>query len=144
MPWVYIVAVIAFEFWLARRITAVGAAPVNPGEPPYGFSDEEARMVARYRFYFTFPSVARDASAILAAIGLSALLLTPWLTYKLAFLPAALIGINLLAVARFTKLVAPLMALRVAANRGDRDALRMLEAHDPAWEKIKAGNKMGA
>jgi len=144
MPWFYIVVVIAYEFWLARRIAAIGGAPVVAGEPPYGFGEDEARLVGRYRFYFTFPSLARDASAILAAIGLSALLLTPWLTYKLAFLPAALIGINLLAVARFTKIVAPLMALRVAANRGDRDALHMLELHDPAWEKIRAGNKMAS
>jgi hypothetical protein len=30
--------------------------------------------------------------------------------------------------------------LRVAASRGDRQALQLLEVHDPAWEKIRAGN----
>jgi len=142
MAWVYLAAAIAFELWLARRVAAAGAAAVTAGEPPYGFSEEEARLVGRYRFYFTYPAVARDASAVLAALGLSALLLAPWLTYKLAFAQAALIGANLFAVARFTRRVAPLMALRVAANRGEREALRMLELHDPAWEKIRAGNKM--
>ena len=142
MAWVYLAAAIAFEFWLARRIASAGAAPALAGEPPYGFSEEEARLVGRYRFYFTYPGIARDASAILAALGLSALLLAPWLTYQQAFAPAALIGVNLFAVARFTRLVAPLMSLRVAANTGDREALRLLELHDPAWEKIRAGNKM--
>ena len=142
MAWVYLASAIAYEVWLARRVTAVGASPVAPGEPPYGFSEDEARLVGRYRFYFTYPALARDASAILAALGLASLLLAPWLTYKQAFVQAALIGANLFAVARFTRIVAPLMALRVAANTGDRDALRMLELHDPAWEKVRAGNKM--
>ncbi len=142
MAWVYLAAVVAFEFWLARRIGSVGRAPVAPGEPPYGFSDEEARLVGRYRFYFTFPAIAREASAIVAALGLASLLLAPWLTYKQAWLQAALVGVNLFAIARFTKLLAPLVALRVRANTGDREALRMLELHDPAWEKIRAGNKM--
>jgi len=51
------------------------------------------------------------------------------------------IGVNLFAVARLTKEVAPLMALRIAASHADRAALRLLEAHDPAWSKIRAGNE---
>jgi hypothetical protein len=124
-----------------RRVTWVGAAAVAAGEPPYHFTDDEAALVQRYRFYFTYPALARECSSILAAIGLTALGLAPWLTYKRVLLPAALIGLNLFAVARFTKLVAPLMALRIAASRGDRAALRALEVHDPAWEKIRAGNR---
>jgi hypothetical protein len=141
MAWVYIVLVAAFELWLTRRIRAVGLSAVTPLEAPYHFSTEEAELVGRYRFYFTYPKVARDCSSVLAAIGLTALLLTPWLTYKLAFFQALLIGANLFMVARFTKLLAPQMALRVAASRGDRQALRLLEVHDPAWEKIRAGNR---
>ena len=64
-----------------------------------------------------------------------------WLTFKQAFVPAALIGLNLFAVTRFTKVVAPLVALRIAASRGDREALLMLEVHEPAWAKIRAGNE---
>ena len=141
MAWIYIGMVALFELWLLRRVTRVGAAVVAPGEPPYHFTDEEAALVQRYRFYFTYPALARDCSSVLAAIGLTALGLAPWLTYKRVLLPAALIGLNLFAVARFTKLVAPLMALRIAASRGDRAALRALEVHDPAWEKIRAGNR---
>jgi hypothetical protein len=33
------------------------------------------------------------------------------------------------------------MALRVAASKGDRQALRMLELHDPLWQKIRAANQ---
>jgi hypothetical protein len=66
-----------------------------------------------------------------------------WLTYRFAFLPAALIGINLFAVARFTRRLAPVMALRLAASRGDREALDLLSAHDPAWAKIIAESKIG-
>ena len=141
MAWVYIAAVAAFEAWLVRRMVLAGAGAVPAGEPPYQFSDEEAALVQRYRFYFTYPVLARGGASVLAAIGLTALGLAPWLTYKQALLPAALIGINLFAVARFTRLLAPLMSLRLAASRGDRAALRMLEVHDPAWEKIRAGNR---
>jgi len=141
MAWCYIAVVALFELWLLRRVTHVGSAAVLAGEPPYHFSEEEAALVQRYRFYFTYPALARDCSSILAAIGLTALGLAPWLTFKRVLLPAALIGVNLLAVARFTKVLAPLMALRIAAARGDRAALGMLEVHDPAWAKIRAGNR---
>jgi hypothetical protein len=142
MSWVYIGALIAFELWLARRMAAAGSAPVAVGEPPYHFTAEEAGLVGRYRFYFTYPRAAREAAPVLAALGLSALLLAPWLTYKHAFVQALLIGVNLFAVARFTKAVAPLMALRIAASKGERAALRMLESHDPAWSKIRSSKEV--
>jgi hypothetical protein len=87
--------------------------------------------------------MARDCSSIFSAIGLCSLVLGLWLTFRQAFVPAALIGLNLFAVTRFTKVLAPLLALRMAASRGDRDALLMLEVHDPAWAKIRAGNASG-
>jgi hypothetical protein len=141
MAWIYIGVVALFDLWLLRRVRQAGSGPVAPGEPPYQFSEEEAALVQRYRFYFSYPALARDGSSILAAIGLTALGLAPWLTYKRVLLPALLIGVNLFAVARFTKLLAPLVVLRIAASRGDRAALRMLELHDPVWAKIRAGNR---
>ena len=141
MSWAYIAAVLVFEFWLARRIATVARARVPVGEPPYLFSEEEAGLVERYRFYFTYPALARNAASVLAAIGLTALILTPWFTFRQALVPAVLVGINLFAVARFTKLLAPQLALRIAASKGDRAALRMLEIHDPLWMKIQAANK---
>jgi hypothetical protein len=143
MPWVYVAAVLAFELWLLRRIAAVGSAPVPAMEEPYRFAAEEAALVGRFRFYFTYPEIARNAASALAALGLSAIVLAPWLTYRQALLPAVLIGLNLFAVARMTKLMAPLLGLRIAASKGDREALRMLEAHDPAWAKIRATNERG-
>ncbi len=144
MAWVYIGALTAFELWLTRRMATTGSGPVAAGEPPYHFTLEEAELVGRYRFYFTYPRAAREASPVLAALGLSTLLLAPWLTYKHAFVQALLIGVNLFAVARFTKAVAPLMALRIAASKGDRAALRMLESHDPAWSKIRSSKEVSA
>ena len=141
LSWAYIAAVVAFEIWLARRMASVGRLRVPVGEPPYLFSEEEAELVGRYRFYFTYPGLARNVASILAAIGLTALLLAPWLTFRHAFVQAVLVGVNLFAVARFTKLVAPQLALRIAASRGDRAALRMLEIHNPLWMKIQAANK---
>ena len=141
MAWAYVLLVGAFELWLARRMAAVGRDPVAAGAPPYHFTEDEARLVRRFRFYFSYPLVARDSSSILAAVGLSGLALALWLTFKQAFLPAIIIGCNLFAVARLTKVLAPLMALRIAASRGDRDALLMLEVHGPAWAKIRAGNE---
>ena len=140
MAWAYIAIVILFEFWLARRIKAVGRDAPPIGQAPYHFSEEEARFIQRYRFYFTFPNIAAQSSSVLAAIGLTALVLAPWLTFKQAWLPAVIVGVNLFAVARFTRILSPLMALRIAASRGDRDALRMLEIHGPLWDKIHAAN----
>jgi hypothetical protein len=148
VAWLYIAAVFGFEFWLARAIARTGSEAAPVGEPPYHFTDEEAGLVGRFRLYFAAPVVAQQCSSVLAAAGLSAIVLAPWLLYKQALVCAALIGVNLLVVARLTKLVAPLMALNVAARRGDREALRALELHDPVWAKIRAGNeaerKMGA
>jgi len=141
MPWVHIAAVAAFEFWLMRKIALAGRGPVAAGEPPYHFSADEAELVARHRFYFMFPGVAHGASSVLAALGLSSVVLVPWLTYRHALLPAALLGLNLFAVARLTRIAAPLLGLRIAASRGDRAALRRLEVLAPAWAKIRAANE---
>jgi len=140
VAWAYIAAFVGFELWLVRALAAGGGGPVAVGETPYYFSQDEADLIRRYRFYFAWPERARAASSVLAALGLTALLLAPWLTYKQAFLQAVVIGVNLFAIARLTKAVAPVMALRIAASRADREALRLLEAHDPAWSKIRSGN----
>jgi hypothetical protein len=144
MPWLYIAVVLAFEAWLAFRISAVGSAPPAAGTSPYHFSDEEAALVGRYRFYFTYPALARDASSALAATGLTALVLAPWLLVKVQLVSAAIVGLNLLAVGWLTRKAAALMMLRIAASKGDRAALRSLELHGPLWEKINAVNRSHA
>jgi len=78
---------------------------------------------------------------VLAAIGLSAMVLALWLTLRQAFVPGAIVGLDLFAVGWFTRRVAPAYALRLAASRGRRDALRMLEILDPLWAKINAANR---
>jgi len=137
VSWIYLAAMAAFEIWLMRRMGSVRKGPVAVDEPPYRFSAAEAGLVGRYRLYFTYPVVAREASSVLSALGLTALVLVPWLIYRLEFVQAFLIGANLFLVARFTKELAPLLALRVRANKGEREALRMLELHDLAWKKIR-------
>jgi hypothetical protein len=141
MSWVYIAAFVAFEAWLFARMRALGNEPVAVDEPPYRFTAEEARLVERYRFYFAYPGLAAQAGSVLAALGLSGLILALWLTFRQAFVQSALIGLNLFAVGWFTRKVAPVYALRIAASRGKRDALRMLEILDPLWAKIKAANQ---
>lgn len=141
MAWVYIAAVAAFEFWLLERMRSAGHGPVPVDEPPYRFTSEEAELVRRYRFYFTYPRIAAESGSVLAAIGLAGMVLALWLTFRQAFLQGALIGLNLFAVGWFTKRVAPVYALRIAASRGKRDALRMLEILEPLWAKIRAANQ---
>ena len=70
-------------------------------------------------------------------------MLVPWLTYKLQFAPAILIGVQMFAVARLTKLVSPVYALRMAGAKGDREALRLLSAHDGAVRKLSAPEEPG-
>ena len=129
MAWLYLAAAVLFELWLAGRIAALGRDPVSAAEPPYHFTADEAELVGRYRFHFTYPALASQASSVVAAIGLASLVLAPWLTIKQHFVAAALIGINLLAVARFTKRLMPvLLAPPLAAH------------HRSAWDKIRAAN----
>ena len=47
----------------------------------------------------------------------------PWLAYKLAFVPAGLIGLNVIAVAYLTRRLIPMV------DTG------------PVWQKIRAGNE---
>lgn len=143
MAWVHVVAFMGFEFWLLRRLAAAGGAPAAVDAPPYHFTEEEAALIGRYRLYFAEPQIARTAASTLAALGLSALILSPWLVFRQALVPAFLVGLNLLAVGSLTRRLAPVVALRIAANRGDRAALRMLELHDPLWRKIQAANAKG-
>lgn len=128
LAWLYIGAVLAFELWLARRMTALGRDPVATGEPPYHFTPEEADLVARYRFHFTYPGLARQAASVLAAIGLTSLVLAPWLTIKQQFIEAILIGANVLAVARFTRRLTPALPPQA------------VDHHRSAWSKIRAAN----
>lgn len=141
MSWVFIGAVAVFEVWLLARMRKLEMGPVPVDEAPYRFSAEEARFIERYRFYFSYPALAAQAGSVLAAIGLAGMVLALWLTFKQAFAQGALIGANLFVVGWLTKRVAPVFALRIAASRGDREALRLLEIHAPVWAKIKAANQ---
>jgi hypothetical protein len=123
VAWVYLAAAALFELWLLGRANSLGRHPAAADEPPYHFTEEEARIVGRFRFYFTHTGEARSLASVLAAIGLTALLLTPWLAYKHAFVQAALIGLNVLAVAALTRRIVPM---------GDSGG---------AWDKIRAGNQ---
>jgi hypothetical protein len=105
---------------------------------------DESDVVRRYAFYFTYPATARESASTLAALGLATLVLVPWLIYKVQWPQAILIGVMLFAVGRLTKRVSPVYALRVAGAKGDRDALRLLSAHDSAARKLSAPDQPGA
>jgi len=122
MAWVYLAAVLLFEAWVVLRLRALGRHPADAGSPPYHFTDEEARLVGRYRWFFTETVRARTIGSVLAAIGLTALVLVPWLALKQAFVAAALIGCNVLAVAWLTRRLIPMADTRAV------------------WDKIRSGN----
>ena len=133
--WAFAAVEFAFLAWLARGLRssdalALRARARQPLEP------DEAEIVSRYPLYFERPAFARDCASTLAAIGLASLVLVPWLTYKLQWAQAILIGALVFAVARLTKLMSPVYVLRMATAKGDRDALRLLSAHDGALRKL--------
>jgi biotin transporter BioY len=141
--WAFAAAEFAFLAWLSRELrradaAALGARAREPLDP------DEADMVRRYALYFGRPAFARECASTLAAVGLASLVLVPWLTYKLQWAQALLIGVFLFAVGRITKLVSPVYALRLATAKGDRDALRLLSAHDGAARKLSAPDQPGA
>lgn len=123
VAWVYLAVTAAFELWLLRRAAAMGNHPADAGTPPYHFTADEARIVGRFRFYFTETGAARSLASVLAAIGLTAMVLVPWLAYRGAVAPAGLVLINMVLVVLLTRRVVPM---------GDTGR---------AWDKIRAGNQ---
>jgi hypothetical protein len=135
--WAFAAVEFAFLAWLARELqrTDAGALRSRAAEP---LDNDEADLVRRYPLYFARPAFARECASTLAALGLVSLAAVPWLTYKLQWAPALLIGVMLFAVGRLTKLMSPVYALRLATAKGDREALRLLSAHDGAARKLSA------
>jgi hypothetical protein len=141
--WAFAAAELAFLAWLARALRKVDAAALRSRarEP---LEADEAEILQRYPLYFQRPGFARECASTLAALGLASLVLVPWLTYKLQWAQAILIGVLLFAVARLTKLLSPVQVLRLATAKGDRDALRLLSAHDGVLRKLSAPDQPGA
>jgi hypothetical protein len=133
--WGFAAAEFAFLAWLARQARAIDGAALDARarEP---FEPDEADIVRRYPLYFARPGFARECASTLAALGLASLIVVPWLTDKLQWAQAVLVGVLLFAVARLTKRMSPVYTLRLATAKGDRDALRLLSAHDGAMRKL--------
>ena len=133
--WAFAAAEFAFVTWLARELrrTDAGALKARTRE---ALDADEADIVQRYPLYFARPALARECASTLAAVGLASLILAPWLTYKVQFAQAILIGVLIFPVGRLTKLLSPVYALRMATAKGDRNALRLLSAHDRAMRKV--------
>jgi hypothetical protein len=138
--WAFAGTELAFLAWLARELRRVDAAALAArARPP--LEPDEADIVRRYPLYFARAPFARECASTLAAAGLASLVLVPWLTYRLQWAPALLIGVMLFAVARLTKLLSPVYALRLRTAKGDREALRLLSAHDGAARKLSGGHE---
>jgi hypothetical protein len=133
--WAFAAAEFAFLAWLTRKLRRSDAGALR-GRAREALDADEADIVGRYPLYFERPAFARECASTLAALGLASLALVPWLTYKLQWAQALIIGVFLFALARLTKLMSPVYALRLATGKGDRDALRLLSAHDGAMRKL--------
>jgi hypothetical protein len=140
--WAFAAVQLASLAWLAREMRRTDAAALSARarEP---LDVDESEVVRRYAFYFTYPALARESASTLAAMGLATLILVPWLIYKLQWTQAILVGVMLFAVGRLTKLVSPVYALRLATAKGNREALRLLSAHDGAARKLSAPDQPG-
>lgn len=137
--WACAAAEFAFLAWLARELRRTDAAALR-GRASEPLEPDEADIVQRYPLYFERPGFARECASTLAALGLASLVVVPWLTYQLQWVPAILIGMFLFAVGRLTRLLSPVYALRLATAKGDREALRLLSAHDGAARKLSGGH----
>ena len=131
--WAFAAAEFAFLAWLSSELRKVNSATLVGRAV---LEADEIDIVRRYPLYFARPQFAREYASTLAALGLASLVLVPWLTYQLQWAQAILIGVMLFAVARLTRLMSPLYTLRMATAKGDRDALRLLSAHDGAMRKL--------
>jgi hypothetical protein len=142
--WVYVACfVLIAQAGFMIKVANVPQDPVATGEPPYRFDREEAEVVQRYRYYFTYPESAGEIGSTLAAMGFVALMLSPWLAYKGEWIQAVLIGAHVILIGPLTRKLAPVYTLRVAAHKGDALAARLHDAHDRAWAKIRAAREKG-
>jgi hypothetical protein len=141
--WAFAAAEFAFLSWLRREMRRIDPAALlaRAREP---LDADESEIIRRYAFYFARPAVARECGSTLAATGLASLVLVSWLLYKAQWPQAAVIGIMWLAVGRLSKLLSPTMSLQLRTRKGDRDALRLLSAHDGAARKLLAPEQPGA
>ena len=139
--WAFAAAEFAFVAWLMRELRRTDPETLLNRR---SLETDEADVVRRYPLYFARPGFARECASTLSALALASLVLVPWLTYKLQWAQAILIGVLLFAVARLTRLMSPTYALRLATAKGDRDALRLLSAHDGAMRKLSAPDQPGA
>lgn len=133
--WLFAAAEFGFLAWLGRRARSVDGAALVAGARE-ALEPDEAELARRYPLYFARPGLARECASVLSAIGLVSLILVSWLLYKQQWPPAIIIGVFLFAVARLTRHLSPVLALRLAAGKGDREALRLLSAHDGAARKL--------
>jgi len=133
--WAFAVVEFAFLAWLARELRRTDAGGLK-ARAREALEPDETDIVQRYPLYFARPAIARECASTLAAIGLASLILVPWLTYKLQWAQAILIGVLIFPVGRLTKVMSPVYALRMATAKGDRNALRLLSAHDSALRKV--------
>ena len=140
--WAFAAAEFAFVAWLVRELRRVDGAALK-ARARDGLDADEADIVQRYPLYFARPAIARECASALAAIGLASLILAPWLTYKLQWPQAILIAALIFPVGRLTKVLSPVYALRMAGAKGDRNALRLLSAHDGAMRKISVEQPEG-
>lgn len=123
----------AFLLWLARELRRADPHALLSRA---ALESDEADLVRRYPLYFARQAFARESASTLAAFGLATLVVVPWLTYKLFWVQALVIAAMIFAVARLTKLLSPVYALRLRVAKGDREALRLLSAHDGAVRKL--------
>jgi hypothetical protein len=89
--WAFAAAEIVFLAWLARVLWS-----------------EAAR-----------PELVRECASALAATGLASLVLVPWLTYKLQWMQAILIGVMLFAVGALTRRAVRRMSGEQPEGRGE-------------------------
>lgn len=137
--WVYVVGVVLLlQGGFFFKIAAVPREPVAVNEPPYHFDRDEAAVVQRFRYFFTNPASASEIASTLSAMGLVALVLSPWLVYKQEVVQAGLIAAHVFLIGPMTKKLSPVYALRLAAHKGSDEAVRMAKAYDTAWGKIRA------
>jgi hypothetical protein len=65
------------------------------------------------------PELLRECASTLAATGLASLVLVPWLTYKLQWAQALLIGVMLFAVGALTRRAVRRLSVEQPERRGE-------------------------
>ena len=96
----------------------------------------ESDLINAYKLHFNYPGATKEASSIVAVVGLSAFAFVPILLWKGNYIEAAIIGLNWFLAGPLSHVLNPFNGLQGMASKGNIVSQQRLDVWDTTWDKI--------